>query len=134
MNRKKLLNIGDNLLTALIVLFFIITILFKVRYIETGSMKPTLQVGSIVYVNPFSYSEKRKPGIGDIAMYRSSTGMEYIHRIVDVTEDGEYIFKGDNNSAKDFSPVPLTNIEGKVVIKVNIVAPVIRAIKNLQDI
>ena len=104
MNRKKLLNIGDKLLTALIVLFFIITILFKVRYIETGSMKPTLQVGSIVYVNPFSYSEKRKPGIGDIAMYRSSTGMEYIHRIVDVTEDGKYIFKGDNNSAKDFFP------------------------------
>ncbi|MBP3805332.1 MAG: signal peptidase I [Oribacterium sp.] len=134
MNRKKLLDIGDKLLTALIVLFFIITILFKVRYIETGSMKPTLQVGSIVYVNPFSYSEKRKPNIGDIAMYRSSTGMEYIHRIVDVTEDGDYIFKGDNNSTKDFSPVPLTSIEGKVVIRVNIVAPVIRAIKNLHDI
>ena len=134
MNRKKLLNIGDKLLTALIVLFFIITILFKVRYIEIGSMKPTLQVGSIVYVNPFSYSESKSPDIGDIAMYRSSTGMEYIHRIVDVTEDGEYIFKGDNNSVKDFSPVPLTNIEGKVVIKVNIVAPVIRSIKNLKDI
>ena len=134
MAKKKLLNYGDKLLTALIVLFFIITILFKVRYVETGSMKPTLQVGSIVYVNPFSYSENRSPTIGDIAMYRSSTGMEYIHRIVGVTKDGDYIFKGDNNSTKDFSPVPLTSIEGKVVIRVNIVAPVIRAIKNLHDI
>ena len=115
------------------ILFFIITILFKVRYIQTGSMKPTLQVGAVVYVNPFSYSESRKPGIGDVAMYRSLTGMEYIHRIVDVTEDGKYIFKGDNNSTKDFSPVPLSNIEGKVVIEVNFIAPVVRTIRHLED-
>ncbi len=134
MDKKNLLKYGDKLLTALIILFFIITILFKVRYIQTGSMKPTLQVGAVVYVNPYSYSESRRPGIGDIAMYRSSTGMEYIHRIIDVTEEGNYIFKGDNNQTKDFNPVPLSSIEGKVVIEVNFIAPIVRTIKHLEDI
>lgn len=134
MAKEKIIKYIDMLVTALIVLFIIVTLLFKVRYIRTGSMRPTIQIGAIVYINPHAYTGHHLPEVGDVAMYRSGSGLEVIHRIIGVTENREYIFQGDNNSTPDFKPVPLEKIEGKVCMKLNLVAPIIRMVKHLEDI
>jgi signal peptidase I len=82
----------------------------------TGSMTPTLQVGSVVIDRPVD------PGtlhVGDIATYQKAPGVaEYItHRIVAInahTDPVSFTFKGDANRGPDPTPVPATAIRGKV--------------------
>jgi signal peptidase len=82
----------------------------------TGSMTPTIPVGSIVLVRPVD------PGtlhVGDVATYQKSPGAaEYItHRIVKIntkTTPVTFTFKGDANRGADMNPVPSTAIRGKV--------------------
>ena len=82
----------------------------------TGSMTPTIPVGSIVIDRPVD------PGtlhVGDIATYQKTAGKaEYItHRIVKVDTSKSptmFTFKGDANRGPDIDQVPATAIRGKV--------------------
>lgn len=99
---------------------------FKVKYIQSGSMEPTLEVGAIVLVNPH-----QTPDVGDIAMYRSANGSySIIHRVVDVNDNGEYIFKGDNVNHNDLKPVTPSQIQGTVVYKGNWFKPIYHIIRK----
>ena len=71
-------------------------------------MEPTIEAGSIVIAsrNIDEYN------INDIAIYERN-GMRIIHRIIDINEDGSYVFKGDNNEYADSSYVERTQIIGK---------------------
>jgi signal peptidase I len=82
----------------------------------TGSMTPTIPVGSVVLDRPVD------PGtlhVGDIATYQKTPGVaEYItHRIVAIntkTSPVTFTFKGDANRGADLDAVPATAIRGKV--------------------
>lgn len=82
----------------------------------TGSMTPTIPVGSVVIDRPVD------PGtlhIGDVATYQVAPGKaEYItHRIVKIntsTSPVTFTFKGDANRGADIQPVPASAIRGKV--------------------
>jgi signal peptidase len=84
--------------------------------VETGSMTPTLPVGSVVVDRPVD------PGtlqVGDIATYQKAAGVNmYItHRITEVHTDTNpvsFTFKGDANRGADVDPVPAGAIRGKV--------------------
>lgn len=119
---------ADIIFVLLIAAMIYIPFRYNVRYIESGSMEPGIHVGAIVLIDPTAYKDA-EPQVGDIAMYQTST-REVIHRIIDVDEDG-YIFKGDNNDSEDFAPVPAENIRGELKVTINVVAPVIKAIKHL---
>jgi len=122
-------KIADTFFVTLLVLLVLIPMKYELRYIETGSMEPGIRVGAIVLIDPKAY-EDSAPQVGDVAMYQTAT-REVIHRIIRTEENG-YKFKGDNNKAEDFGIVPRDAIRGKLVLRINLVAPLIRAIKNLE--
>lgn len=119
---------GDLLFVILIAAMIYIPFRYNVRYIESGSMEPGIHVGAIVLIDPTAYKDA-DPQVGDIAMYQTST-REVIHRIIDESDDG-YIFKGDNNDSEDFAPVPAENIRGELKVTINVVAPIVKAVKHL---
>ncbi len=119
---------GDLLFVLLIAAMIYIPFRYNVRYIESGSMEPGIHVGAIVLIDPTAYKDK-DPQVGDIAMYQTST-REVIHRIIDESDDG-YIFKGDNNDSEDYAPIPAENIRGELKVTINVVAPIVKAVKHL---
>lgn len=119
---------GDLLFVLLIAAMIYIPFRYNVRYIESGSMEPGIHVGAIVLIDPTAYKDQ-DPQVGDIAMYQTST-REVIHRIIDESDDG-YIFKGDNNDSEDYAPIPAENIRGELKVTINVVAPIVKAVKHL---
>lgn len=82
----------------------------------SGSMEPGIQTGSIISITPATDASSFESG--DVITYRSIDNSTILitHRIEDVVkESGEvfYITKGDNNDAKDPSPIPAGNVVGE---------------------
>jgi signal peptidase len=82
----------------------------------TGSMTPTLPVGSIIVDRPVDPGTLR---VGAIATYQAEPGVEkYVtHRILEIHTDTTpttFTFKGDANRAADIDPIPATAIRGQV--------------------
>lgn len=82
-------------------------------YAISESMEPTIGVGDLFFINPFSDGD-----VGDVVVFRMGD-MYVVHRIYAI-EGGEYITKGDNNIATDQQggknpPIKKEDIIGKVV-------------------
>ncbi len=76
----------------------------------TGSMEPTISVGSLVYDWEFEETELE---VGDIVTYQISEGTLVTHRVVEINEEeATVITQGDANNAEDANPVPFENIVG----------------------
>jgi signal peptidase I len=61
------------------------------------SMEPNYQGGDLVLIH-----EEPRYSVGEVVAYHSHTsGIVVLHRIVRMTGDGRYVFKGDNNSFAD---------------------------------
>lgn len=123
-------QIGNIIFVAILACMLYIGIRYDIRFVQTGSMLPDIQIGAICFIDPDAYVDEA-PQIEDVAMY-STTSRDVIHRIIDIDDDGAYIFQGDNNDAPDFSPVPREVIKGKVVAVLNFVAPLMRLIKGIS--
>lgn len=105
-------RIAAGCLTGLVIIAVLLKIIpgflgYQSYIVLSGSMEPTLPVGSVVYAD----SRNNMPDIGDIAVYQVSDSVRVTHRVIDVSENG-YILKGDANNAPDFSPVPKNRIIG----------------------
>lgn len=74
--------------------------------VVSESMLPTLKVKDDVLVERVKETDELT--IGDIYIYKRD-GMFIIHRLVDIDNNGLYIFKGDNNEVID-APVPKDDI------------------------
>ena len=84
---------------------------YEVYHVETGSMEPTLPVGSAVYVKA-TEPETLEPG-DIIAFY--NLGMVVTHRVTENRKaEGELQTKGDANNLEDLNPIPYGNVIGKV--------------------
>ncbi len=93
----------------------------------SGSMKPTIPVGSVVYASQVPIESLTS---GDIIVFSDAvTGNSRItHRIVEVDEaNRQFRTKGDANTAVDPSPVAFHHVLGKVVFHL----PVLGAISEL---
>jgi signal peptidase len=82
----------------------------------TGSMTPTISVGSVVIVRPV---DPQTLEVGDIATYQVKPGQDvYItHRIIKIQQSDSglsFIFKGDANRGRDLTPVSPKQIRGEV--------------------
>lgn len=76
----------------------------------SGSMKPKLQVGSLVYTKEVKESNFKK---GDIVTFKLAKDTIVTHRIEEINSDGTYTTKGDANNTVDGATITKENIVGK---------------------
>lgn len=84
----------------------------QTSYVVTDgiSMHPRIRTGDLALVRPAGTYR-----VGDIAAYRSpSLHVTVLHRIVAITRDGGYRFKGDNNTWIDPGDISRDRIIGKM--------------------
>ena len=85
---------------------------YELFHVVSGSMEPTIPVGSVIYVRA------EDPGLvdeGSIIAFQKN-GEAVTHRVVDNHRvEREFITKGDANEADDFEPVPYDALVGVVV-------------------
>ena len=89
---------------------------YRILYVVTGSMEPTISVDDYVVVKSGDTSSLQK---GDIIAFYSEDpeirGKLVIHRILEVKEDGSFIMKGDANPVEDSLAVRPDQVVGKYV-------------------
>lgn len=107
------------LLLAVIVWFTLPLVLkWQPQVVLTGSMEPTLPLGSVVFVAPRAPEEVQ---VGDVLTFRHPERPKRLatHRVTQVLtrEDGSLAFKtlGDANEVEDPWQVPGENVIGTVV-------------------
>lgn len=87
----------------------------------SGSMYPTYDVGSLIYVKSVDYRDLKA---GDPITYMVSSDTVVTHRIVEVVPDDTepdtlwYVTKGDANATEDGAPVHYLNVIGKPVFAI----------------
>lgn len=122
--RKVSWNVISILCTAIIISMIASKLLtgwssvfsYRAFYIMSESMEPEITVNQLVlgeYV-----PEDEEPEVGEIYAYRREgvVGQEIIiHRLIAVTEDGKYQFKGDNNELPDAEAVEREDIGYQVI-------------------
>ncbi len=83
-----------------------------IKTIGSGSMEPTLPVGSRIIIH-----EQTSYDVGDIITFRADDGDIVTHRLVEYGEGGTLITKGDANPTPDVWDEPLTesDVVGKVI-------------------
>lgn len=116
MNAKILKIIGNVLIIFVIIAIAPIAIpkAFGVQAFNviSGSMEPTISVGSIVYVRNVEFEELSK---GDVIAFESGASV-VTHRIVEINKEDKLITtKGDANNTEDFNPVSYTNVIGRMI-------------------
>lgn len=87
---------------------------YQLRIVQTGSMRPTMPVGSAVVVMAAPQYH-----VGDILTFQRASDREATtHRLVKITTgpNGETLFivRGDANNADDMQPVKPREVVGKV--------------------
>ncbi|MFV0257951.1 MAG: signal peptidase I [Acidimicrobiales bacterium] len=76
--------------------------------IEGGSMSPSIEPGSVVVLDdPAAGTDL----VGRVATFSVERGL-VTHRIVDQTEEGTFVTKGDANAQADTDRVPVDHIVG----------------------
>ncbi len=99
----------------------------------SGSMEPTYQTGSIVYVKKVDYRTLKE---NDPITFLLDEKTVVTHRIVEVIEDPEeagtiqYRTKGDNNDAEDGGSVHYKNVIGMPVFNIPYLGYVSNYIQN----
>ncbi|KAK2952913.1 putative signal peptidase I [Blattamonas nauphoetae] len=114
---------------------------YPISVVVSGSMEPVMYRGDFVLASGRKAPNYEK---GDIVMWRINKSPIIVHRIIEVTEDGHYLTKGDNNALDDIGlyakyghPNPSDgitndNIKGRVLYHVPKVGyPVMLAKENM---
>ena len=85
---------------------------YEIYEVVSGSMDPTIPIGSVVYVEAASPEDVQESDI--IAFWRD--GEVVMHRVVrNKLLEGEFVTKGDANPIDDVEPVPYSDLIGLVV-------------------
>ena len=82
-------------------------------WVKTRSMEPEIPEKSYILVRKAAASEVK---IDDVIVFKSDdpsiAGAYNTHRVIDVTENGEFVTKGDNNPVKDIYTAKPANVLG----------------------
>lgn len=95
--------------------------------VVTGSMSPTMPVGSLVYV--YKSNAYRK---GDVVTFKNKTNQIVTHRIFDI-EEGKMITKGDANSRPDLEMISKKQVIGKSFFAVPHIGLVLLNFKKIMN-
>ncbi len=110
---KKIVHIISYFCYAIIGVYAIICVpmIFGAKpvVVLSGSMRPTYEVGTIIYYKPVPKEEIHEK---DVITYQMGESM-VTHRVQRI-ENGEFITQGDNNNVEDGKPVPYNAVLGKI--------------------
>jgi signal peptidase len=104
----------------------------ELKVVQTGSMMPTLPVGSLVAVVPaVTYN------IGDIITFSGETDntIPITHRVAGIVREGgstKYVTKGDANNGPDVEKTAYRDVLGKVAYSVPHLGSVLDFIRSRQ--
>ncbi len=84
----------------------------RLAIVAGGSMEPALARGDICVVVSGLAVEP-----GDIVLYADGASL-VLHRVHRLSESGDLWTKGDANSTRDRSPVPLDQVRGRVIFTI----------------
>lgn len=135
---KRIWNWISGVLVGIVVLLAIALvgvrlIGLKPFVVLSGSMLPTYEVGSLIYVKDVDYKELK---VGDPITYMISQDTVVTHRIIEVLADEEdpdtirYFTQGDANEQPDGTSVHYKNIIGKPVFSIPYLGYVSNYIQN----
>lgn len=116
----KITKIILNIITTLIIILGIIFIglfCFGIQpyVVESGSMEPTIETGSVCFINKRANYEDMK--VGDIIAFSLDTGKFATHRVNAITEEGIET-KGDANKVADNVITTKDNFIGKNIVSI----------------
>lgn len=114
-----ILNFSGQLILVLIILLCIplsVPRLFgyEVYNVISGSMEPTIPVGSLVYIKHMDATEI---AVEDVIAFYSPNNPEatITHRVIEKDDSTrEFITKGDANAQEDLAPIPYEYLVGRV--------------------
>ncbi|MBR4261390.1 MAG: signal peptidase I [Clostridia bacterium] len=120
---KTFLNIIRVILNCIMTLIIVVGCTFIILYVagiepfvvESGSMEPTIQTGSLSFINKHAeYSDMKE---NDIIAFKAATGAKVTHRVKKVTNRGLET-KGDRNSNSDGITTTEKNFIGKNIFSI----------------
>ncbi len=80
---------------------------------------PTIPEDSLIMVHILSDDEKKDLKVGDVVTFHQG-GIDKVHRIIEIRDNGTLVTKGDNNQSAD-APITYGDVFGKVVgVSVNV--------------
>lgn len=104
----------------LVLLAFVLTGLLQIRIVLTGSMKPAINPGDMVFAASTKLIE---PEVGKVVLYsaRDLQGNPvtiWAHRIVSGNKVDGFSIKGDANAQADLGTIPMNDIKSIVVFRI----------------
>lgn len=103
---------------------------FQLYSVESGSMEPTLPIGSLIAIENVPTASLVP---GDIILYQKGNNLPVTHRIAGITAIGQelaFTTKGDANKVTDPRPVEAAQVKGRVTAVIPYAAGIMRFIKT----
>ena len=132
---KKFLKILNFVFNSILTFIIIIGIVFISLYIigiepsvvQSGSMEPQIQTGSLCFINKLVKYEEIKEN--DVIAFKLPTGVGVTHRVIKINADG-FTTKGDNNETEDLIKTTKENYIGKNVFSIPKVGYIIKLLQT----
>lgn len=133
----KTIKVIKAVINALMTLILIFGILFILLYVigiepfvvESGSMQPTIQTGSLSFINKNVDYENIKAN--DVIAFKAPTGNLVTHRVINITEEG-FETKGDSNDVSDGISTTKENYIGKNIFSIPKVGILVKLIQTTK--
>ena len=97
---------------------------YKPVVVLSGSMEPYMETNSLVIVKQTKDIQEE-----DVVMFHIDKDNMVCHRVMDIDDEGNITTKGDNNDVEDFETITVDDIEGKVVVRMNFLSPIISKLR-----
>lgn len=133
--RKRTKVIITVLIILATVIIFYIASKYSFRVVASGSMEPTIRIGSLNIIKKCSISDTQN---NDIICFvdANDKSVDTIHRVINIykTDNKEIVLqtKGDNNNNIDNTEVTSDMLIGKVICTLNNISDFIIRVRNID--
>lgn len=90
---------------------------FGIHVVKGHSMQPSIREGERIVIFRWAYLFSQ-PKVGDVVVFRSGDGKEYVKRITAVAAKDGFVVEGDNKGdSKRVPPILSWQVIGRVIAK-----------------